>query len=221
MPTTCVTRSCMHAHCNRDVILFIPTALQYKHCWTNSIYRCFNLTTRRVITSRHIVFDEHTFPFRNEPAAVSAPASPTVHRPTAEVVILQTANQPAQESIPSSTASANASPASGAPPIPSSSSEHSPFVTPSVAQPGSNLGSTSLVLPPGSAALPSPSAIAVPQHPMATRAHASIHKPNPRYVLATEVPSARAPISPLPSSVRVMLQDPNWHAAMEHEFRAL
>ena len=28
-------------------------------------YRCFDLTTRRVITSRHVIFDEHTFPFRN------------------------------------------------------------------------------------------------------------------------------------------------------------
>jgi hypothetical protein len=32
-------------------------------------YRCYDLAMRRVITSRHVIFDEHIFPFRWTPAA--------------------------------------------------------------------------------------------------------------------------------------------------------
>lgn len=41
-------------------------------------YRCFDTVTRRVYTSRHVVFDEHTFLFRNAapPSAPTAPATP-------------------------------------------------------------------------------------------------------------------------------------------------
>jgi hypothetical protein len=37
-------------------------------------YRCYNLTIGRVITSRHVVFDEAVFPFRD------APLPPSIHR---------------------------------------------------------------------------------------------------------------------------------------------
>lgn len=58
---------------------------------------------------------------------------------------------------------------------------------------------------------------------MVTCARAGIVKPNPRYALATTTspPSNSAAISPLPTSARTALQDPNWHGAMEQEFRAL
>jgi len=58
---------------------------------------------------------------------------------------------------------------------------------------------------------------------MITRARAGIVKPNPRYALATTTspPSTSASISPLPTLVRAALRDPNWHGAMEQEYRAL
>ena len=61
---------------------------------------------------------------------------------------------------------------------------------------------------------------------MPTCSRAGIFKPNPRYALAktsasAPTSSASAAISPLPTSARAALHDPNWHGAMEHEFRAL
>jgi histone deacetylase 1/2 len=51
---------------------------------------------------------------------------------------------------------------------------------------------------------------------MVTRAHTGIFKPNPRYAMA-----ASTSISPIPSSARAALRDPNWKQAMEAEFNAL
>ena len=39
-------------------------------------YRCLDLQTRRVITSRHVVFDETQFPFRSAPPIPSTAAGP-------------------------------------------------------------------------------------------------------------------------------------------------
>jgi hypothetical protein len=59
---------------------------------------------------------------------------------------------------------------------------------------------------------------------MLTRAKAGIYKPNPRYALSTAQTTPTPPsaaMSLLPSSLHAALRDPNWHAAMEHEFCAL
>jgi hypothetical protein len=61
-------------------------------------------------------------------------------------------------------------------------------------------------------------------HPMMTRARTGIVKPNPQYAVTTDQASpspASATTSPLPTSVRTALRDPNWHSAMEQEFHAL
>jgi hypothetical protein len=34
-------------------------------------YRCYNLTARKVLTSRHVHFDEAVFPYRSGPATPS------------------------------------------------------------------------------------------------------------------------------------------------------
>ena len=51
---------------------------------------------------------------------------------------------------------------------------------------------------------------------MITHAQARIHKPNPNYAMA-----ALATISPIPRSVRGVVKDPNWYAAMKSEFDVL
>jgi hypothetical protein len=35
----------------------------------HGMYRCYELATGRVITSRHVIFDEAVFPFRDKAAA--------------------------------------------------------------------------------------------------------------------------------------------------------
>ncbi|KAK1616945.1 hypothetical protein QYE76_022462 [Lolium multiflorum] len=70
--------------------------------------------------------------------------------------------------------------------------------------------------PPPPIAAPSSSSAPPPRHHMSTRASHGIVKPNPRYAhLAT------TPISPLPSSIREAMHDPNWRNAMQEEFDAL
>ncbi|WVZ64439.1 hypothetical protein U9M48_013949 [Paspalum notatum var. saurae] len=69
---------------------------------------------------------------------------------------------------------------------------------------------------------PAPPEPAPAGHPMTTRARAGVFKPYPRladpnYVLTT----TSNDISPLPSSVRAALRDPNWLAAMRLEYDAL
>jgi histone deacetylase 1/2 len=54
---------------------------------------------------------------------------------------------------------------------------------------------------------------------MVTRAQAGVFKPNPKYALQAEF--APYTPSPVPTSVRAALHDPNWHAAMQLEFDAL
>jgi hypothetical protein len=56
-----------------------------------------------------------------------------------------------------------------------------------------------------------------PCHPMVTRGLAGIVKPNPRYAGITSTTA----ISPIPTSVRAAMRDPNWMAAMQCEFDAL
>jgi histone deacetylase 1/2 len=98
-----------------------------------------------------------------------------------------------------------------------------------MASPSGNVGHAS---PPSSTPTSesSPSSLTPPSptptvHPMLTRARAGIFKPNPRYALSstsvTPASSSTADVSPLPSSVRVALRDPNWRAAMESEYNAL
>jgi hypothetical protein len=56
-------------------------------------------------------------------------------------------------------------------------------------------------------------------HRMVTRAKAGFRVlPDCKVLTASTSPST---LSPIPTSVRVVLADPNWHAAMEDEYRAL
>jgi histone deacetylase 1/2 len=52
-------------------------------------YRCFEIATRRVITSRHVTFDEHSFPFRSAMSEQS-PSRVTVHYPATDAILIQT-----------------------------------------------------------------------------------------------------------------------------------
>jgi hypothetical protein len=52
---------------------------------------------------------------------------------------------------------------------------------------------------------------------MVTRARDGIHKLNPRYAMTAAAPV----VSPIPTSARAALRDPNWKAAMQREFDAL
>jgi hypothetical protein len=52
---------------------------------------------------------------------------------------------------------------------------------------------------------------------MTTRAKAGIFKPNSKYAMAATAPS----LSPIPTSAREALKDPQWRATMHAEYDAL
>lgn len=57
-------------------------------------YRCFDLATRCVITSRHVTFDESTFPYRDPSFTKNPPSAATIPRPTTDAVVIQELPQP-------------------------------------------------------------------------------------------------------------------------------
>uniref|UniRef100_A0A0A9BDA3 Uncharacterized protein n=1 Tax=Arundo donax TaxID=35708 RepID=A0A0A9BDA3_ARUDO len=187
-------------------------------------YKCYNPATRRVLTSRHVVFDEMSFPFRQVmPPSASAPAaSPAPQVELVPVPLPRRATTPlATTSSPPSGAPHAAPPASPVPgtdvPLlaPSSGAEASP--TPHSPRVSSSSPTTTGV-PSSPPAAPEPT-MPPPSprrggHPMRTRAKDGIRQPNPRYAnIAT--------CSTVPTSVHAALRDPAWLAAMQAEFRAL
>ena len=144
-------------------------------------YRCFDLDTRRVITSRHVTFDENSFPFRSAPC--NGVSDGTVVCPTTDTVVIQEL-APSRIQVPAhpdtpAPASAHMVPTPESPPLAAPSSAH-PTPSASSSSPA--------------AAKPPPA----PAHSMITRAQAGIVKPNPRYALATTTsPLPLAPPYPL------------------------
>jgi histone deacetylase 1/2 len=197
-------------------------------------YRCYDPVTRRVHTSRHVHFVEDVFPFATRTPVVvpSQPAtddeqvlqfvSPQVARASllpAGGLPTRTSDGEAQQAFP---------PASSAAPrvcTPGSS----PAVDPSPDGTASSARSTpsSCVVPSSSDSSPSPArsspmlASPPPVRQMITRAQDGIFKPNPRYAQLASTTAPSADISPLPSSVRTAVKDPNWLSAMQEEFAAL
>jgi len=170
-------------------------------------YRCYNITTGRVITSRHVVFDEDVFPFRDldlrEPASSSS-SPPTLpeddapqrlvtelpHHPTRARTVRSGGASEQSAATPTSTT---------AQPVPAPAPTASPTTSPTTSSP----------------IAPSRPPVTT-GHPMGTQARDRIHKPNPKYALA-----ATGMLSPMPRSVRSALKDDNWYTAMKAEYDAL
>jgi histone deacetylase 1/2 len=158
-------------------------------------YRCYDIATRRVYTSRHVNFVETVFPFRLATPACTPPTSPSTAAPTDD-------DDPRPCPVPG--------------PVPESPPTVHTGSLPS--SPGAPTCSPAAVT-----ATPSPPPATVrdapqpPQHHMVTRAKAGIRKPNPKNALA----GTTSAISPIPRSVRAALKDANWRAAMQLEYDAL
>ncbi|WVZ80055.1 hypothetical protein U9M48_027566 [Paspalum notatum var. saurae] len=183
-------------------------------------YRCYDLSSGRVITSRHVVFDERSFPFRDEPVRPPpTPSSPPELDATSPRVVT-TAPAPSSPCTPlgddlpphpKRARSARGAPAAPAMPTTSTTLQTPPDTPP-------------VMLATPQAATP-PIAAPPAQHPMTTRSRAgvttSLHPKYADYAMATAAAPAAAPVSPVPTSVRQALRDSNWLAAMQREFHAL
>jgi hypothetical protein len=203
-------------------------------------YRCYNPETRRVLTSRHVYFEETVFPFRNmEPPPVSCPppatpvtdpiivhqSGPRPQRPAQRSDPIDPVHAAARDVVPSPPRSddvadqaldidTRADPPSGA-----GSASHATSRRHSAHEVAAGIGTVPLSGAPryddyGDG--PSTVTTAPPPHHMVTRSKSSIHLPNQKYAHTASVQ-----VSPPPSSVRAAMHDPEWLRAMEEEFQTL
>lgn len=152
-------------------------------------FRCFDLSTRKILTSHHVVFKDTVFPFKafspNHSSSHSfLDTSTSDISPMFRDMFLSNTSQP-NTTTPLGSATTEAPPTIPSDPILDT--------TPSL------LGS-----PASENATPTPS-----HHPMVTYSHVGISKTIQRLNLHTTTKS------PLPKSHLQTLQDPNWSIAMQ------
>ncbi|KAJ9543577.1 hypothetical protein OSB04_023284 [Centaurea solstitialis] len=159
-------------------------------------YRCLDLSTRKIIISRHVVFNETIFPFGS-----MTPSSP----PSYDFLDYSFDSTPISRSLRESPSAVT--------PIPTSTTQpnHPP---PDPSNPEPPLPITS---PPTTSTIPTPPLppTNTSTHPMVTRAKSGITKPTQRLNLHTTIES------PLPWSHIQAMSDPNWLRAMKTEYNAL
>lgn len=193
-------------------------------------YKCYDMSSRKIIICRHVLFDEHTFPFAN----VHSPNSYTYdfledglspyvihHLQQSTPIPSVQLNSPnglrlsspigplspplAQQLVPSS---------AQAPPSVSRSQQAIPPVGPSFPR-----GPSSAQIPTAQThSGPSTSTPNIPlqQSRVVTRSQHGIFKPNKKYSMHTAIGR-----SPLPRNPIAALRDPNWKMAMDDEYNDL
>lgn len=201
-------------------------------------YACLDISSKKIIISRHVTFDETLFPFSDLGTfshasyefLSSSSMSPLMLEHYMNVV--RNPELRPQPNIPSPSPMSTSRPLtpnplpSSPPPPPAQSSPTpthevlrpvapSPSLDPSPNPPITQVYSrrprtTSNTEP---ILIPPPP----PHHPMTTRAKDGIHKPKQPLNLNTQTTT----ISPLPRSHISAMQDPNWKAAMHDEYDAL
>ncbi|KAM1445841.1 hypothetical protein ACFX2I_041816 [Malus domestica] len=179
--------------------VFLGYSLQHKG------YRCLDPLTQRVYISRHVLFDETTFPFHTLSSATVLP--PHSFADTSQVNPYVNLQFPI--SAPSSPASLSSSPAplsSSPAPLINPSSTHSPVPPlPSPVHP------YSVSLSPLS---PPPTNI----HPMLTRSKAGISKPKAYSATNHHLPDT---VDVIPSTYLQASKHAHWRSSIQDEYNAL
>ncbi|WJX17055.1 hypothetical protein P8452_07010 [Trifolium repens] len=185
-------------------------------------YKCFELSSRKIIISRHVIFDENTFPFSNSKTPESSCYNflDTSDTPFPYHLLQPTSNLPTNEphshnQPPTTTATSLTTPSSV------TTTTHQPILPPS---PQIQTSPSQLTITPDTASphqIPTPNPpLTEPSHSpqMTTRAQHGIFKPRQLLNLHT---SSSNQISPLPTTPINALQDHNWRMAMKDEYDAL
>ncbi|KAM1824444.1 hypothetical protein ACFX13_024030 [Malus domestica] len=192
-------------------------------------YKCLDLSTRRIYVSRHVLFDEDSFPFKgltSSSASVTPsgntqatdllltfdnPSCPSMPQPRhLDLVVPSLAQDVTPTQIPIATEASQPITQSHPPAVPPCppipvSSPPAQTIQPSNEQVGV---SSESVLPVTASGLP---------HSITTRSKSGIHKPNPKYAMHLTVDNFH--VEPTCFSQAVKSQE--WRHAMVQEFNAL
>ncbi|KAK9049523.1 hypothetical protein SSX86_031509 [Deinandra increscens subsp. villosa] len=174
-------------------------------------YKCLDLSNNHIILSRHVVFDESTFPYKSRPSAPSTETYQFLTDPISPLlwpfISSPTRSPPAQttQAQPSVPLTQQQSPGSPPPPVSHGTNPSSP-PSQTTSQPTTS-PSTNTTVPP----TPTPP----PTRTMHTRSMSGIYKP--KHPLNLNVSS----IVPIPKNPKTALSIPEWHHAMTDEFNAL
>ncbi|GKE60317.1 ribonuclease H-like domain-containing protein, partial [Tanacetum coccineum] len=175
-------------------------------------YRCLDLSTNKIILSRHVTFDELQFPYGS--ITPTNPPSYTFFDPTPSLFIRHIIHNPALHQPASNEHNAPMTPQTLDPTPPATPAYRIPTPTTTPRTQPNHTQSHNPTPPPTTqhTSLPNPP---TRTHHMVTRSQVGTVKPNPRFH------GHVSHISPLPKSPFVALSDPNWRDALYDEYNAL
>ncbi|GKD59032.1 ribonuclease H-like domain-containing protein, partial [Tanacetum coccineum] len=180
-------------------------------------YRCLDLTTNKIIISRHVTFDETVFPYGSTPSTTVLSYTflyePDINLPSVSVSqIPPLKNSPHTPPTSPPHAAQPATPTMAQSPIPPSNDRsahpHSPITTP-MAQDHSNEHAPNII--PDPPVNPNPDSV----HHMVICFRVGSNRPIERLTLHV------SSVSPLPRSYHEAFNDVNWQNAMQDKYNAL
>ena len=208
-------------------------------------YRCLDMSSRRIIISRHAVFDEFVFPFASAPSAASVPSSldflmqglsSTTEAPPLGVERPRTASVAPSPGAVEQLDLPDPAVIYAGPLHPSGRLAGTPTAAPPEGGrpvgPLPPAGAPTAALPAGGRPIvyqrrpPLPPAPPVPLTPVAAPAPPPPSRPTTRSQTGSLRPVHRLNLSattasPIPANYRSALADPSWRAAMAEEYKAL
>lgn len=176
-------------------------------------YRCLDLTSGKVIFSRHVTFDESIFPFATTQVAKDYTFLDTEPSPFFFPTTIPTHLPP---TVPTQSPPSSPQPSPTSPTSPATDTQHSPPTPPATtSQPSLPPLKCTYHRQPRTGATPIPP---VNSHPKTTHLRDGTSKPKQPLNLLTHNTQS---ISPLPKTYSAALNDPNWRNAMTDEYTAL
>ena len=180
-------------------------------------YQFYHIPTRKIYLSRHVIFQESTFPFtitHSEPTPQnSSPTTPLQVSRHPLILHQLYQNLPLPTTPPITPQNSIAS--LPTPPISTNQSQTPTPPTPLSDQNSSNNHTDSSLQLDSPASSPPPPSVS---HRPITRAMNDIHQPNPKYLLTTKHP---LPQLAEPTCLSQAMKTTEWRDAMSHEFNAL
>jgi hypothetical protein len=188
-------------------------------------FLCYDISAHHFYVSRHVKFDENTFPYNNLSSQTSHPSSSSsVNSNTSSIwlshlLFFHPCTVPPILGPPPSNSSIPLVSSSMVPSVPIDSHTHSSSSLPIVLISDTQ---TAPYIPAAPALVPAPLISSTNIHPMCTRAKSGITKRKPGFIATnTSIPGSIDYLNTEPPTYTIACKIPQWHEAMASEFAAL